>query len=125
MGYGVFIDGGSGNLVGTDGDGAADAAERNVISGSDFGVVLSSLHTPQSQNTVAGNYIGTDVSGTKALGNYAGVAVVGGSDDRIGTTGNGAHDADRRNVISGNYYGVELGAQTTVTFAISSVRVTG
>jgi hypothetical protein len=125
MGYGVFLDGGSGNLVGTDGDGTADAGERNVISGSDFGVMLSSLHTPQLQNTVAGDFIGTDASGTRALGNYAGVALVGGSNDEIGTTGSGAYDADRRNVISGNYYGVLLGAQTTVTFAISSVHVSG
>ena len=115
---GVEIDGGaSGNLIGTNGDGVNDAAERNIISGNLFaGVWISGAGT--NSNVVAGNYIGTDISGTSAVGNGS-TFVVGGDDDinggvliengasdnLIGTSGrHGSNDADDRNVISGNDY---------------------
>jgi hypothetical protein len=50
-------------------------------------------------NTVAGNYIGTDVTGTQALGNgYDGVLVHGGSGNTVGGTAQG-----ERNLISANH----------------------
>ena len=125
MGYAVFLDSTTNNLIGTDGDGVNDAGERNVIDGSDFGVAASNNHGPVSGNVVAGNFIGTNAAGTAGLGNYTGIGTQGDTNDRIGTTGSGAHDADRANVISGNYYGILLGAQTTVTAPVSSVQVTG
>jgi hypothetical protein len=76
MGAGVWIrDGGtlrdgivvSGNLVGTDGDGLDDAAERNLISGNWIGVLLDGLDV--WANTVAGNWIGLDATGLVARGN--------------------------------------------------------
>jgi len=96
------------NRIGTNGGGVADAAERNVISGnSSHGVLITGTGT--DLNVVAGNYIGTDASGTVALGNGfgveygAGVAVFSGAQsNRIGTDGNGVADAAERNVISGN-----------------------
>ena len=59
---GVWVRGGvQHNLVGTDGDGVADAAERNVISGNEqAGVLISGAGTDQS--TVAGNFIGEVVA---------------------------------------------------------------
>jgi titin len=54
---------------------------------------------------VEGNYIGTDVFGSLALGNYAGVTIDGGINNVIG--GTFPQDA---NVVSGNGYGVTLGA---------------
>ncbi len=66
---GVAIDGGaSDNLVGTNGDGVNDAAERNVLSGNLFaGVWINGQGT--DGNVVAGNFLGTDISGSVALDN--------------------------------------------------------
>jgi CSLREA domain-containing protein len=99
FGGGVFV-GGSNNTIGGTTSGA-----RNVISGNTantdgiFGVV-----TGGSTNTVEGNYIGTDVTGTAALANgglcfcgFGGGVFAGGSNNTIGGT-----TSDARNVISGN-----------------------
>ena len=91
------------NVVGTDGDGVADVAERNVISGNrNFGMGIGDPGT--DHNVVAGNYIGTDRTGMVALGNAGeGVVVYGGAaSNRVGTNGNGMADEAERNVISGN-----------------------
>ena len=58
-------------------------------------------------NVIEGNYIGTDVSGTLALGNYSGVFITNDSDNNIigGTT------PAARNLISGNMSsGIEFGS---------------
>jgi VCBS repeat-containing protein len=67
---GVTLFSGTGNVIGTNGDGVNDAAESNVISGNrGSGVaIVSSLQSTPSQNIVAGNYIGTDAAGD-AIGN--------------------------------------------------------
>ena len=68
-------------------------------------------------NVVAGNYIGTDVTGMADLGNrYDGVVVwQGAQGNRVGTNGDGVGDAEERNIISGNNrHGVDiLSAGTT------------
>ena len=51
------------NVIGTNGDGADDNAERNVISGNSKADVMFSTPTA-ARNVVAGNYIGTDRSGS-------------------------------------------------------------
>jgi hypothetical protein len=120
----------SGNLIGTDRSGTAAAGnisgivvhdgarnriggttpgERNVISGS-LGEGVS-LGRQASKNIVIGNFIGTDVSGTKAIPNgQQGVFVMDGpANNRIGGT-----DPGERNVISGNASnGVTLQGSTT------------
>jgi len=99
---GVEIDAGAtGNLVGTNGDGVNDVIERNLLSGNLFaGVWITGQGT--TSNAVAGNWIGTDISGSVALnngtqqvgdslGNYFGGSVAisaGASGNRIGTDGN-------------------------------------
>ena len=99
---GITLDGGaSDNMIGTNGDGVSDAAERNLLSGNLFaGVWITGQGT--DGNAVAGNFIGTDISGsvalnngtqpvTDSLGNTFGGGVVlaaGASDNRIGTDGN-------------------------------------
>src|SRR5262249_60418455 len=94
------------NLVGTDGDGANDAAERNVLGGASFaGIAIYNNGT--NNNVVAGNYVGTDVTGTVAIPDQWGVAigVVGGGSpafNRVGTNADGVADVEERNLISGN-----------------------
>src|SRR5262245_6606422 len=87
----VWVTGSSGNTVG-----GAAAGTRNIISGNDRGVWIDG--PAASNNVVAGNYIGTDASGTADLGNTGfGVAITGGSGNTVGGTYAGAG-----NVISGN-----------------------
>ncbi len=103
-GSGVFLQSQTqGVLIGTDGDGVADQAERNVISGNTWtGVNMRYSH----EITVAGNYIGTDASGTVSIGNGrdggSGVLVNESYDNVIGTNGDGQGDADEGNLVSGN-----------------------
>ncbi len=78
--------------------GGTSSSERNVVSGNgSSGVQLYSVAS--YSNTVIGNYIGTDYTGEKAVGNISvGVAVnSGASGNRIGGT-----LAGERNVVSGN-----------------------
>ncbi len=97
------IDGGAANnLIGTNGDGINDAAERNLISGNlTDGVAI----TGADSNLVTGNDIGTDVTTTHPLGN-ADIGVLisfGASDNWIGVNPDGGSAiADEGNVISGN-----------------------
>ncbi len=121
-GNGVYIwaDGSvvAGNLIGTDASGAVAlpnnglagvyvtaeagsntiggtaAGARNVISGNTgYGVVIHG----GSANVVAGNFIGTDISGMASLGNSTGVVVSGATNNTVGGATSGAG-----NVISGN-----------------------
>jgi hypothetical protein len=100
------------NLIGTDGDGVSDALEGNVISGHfDFGVMLQ--QTGALNNVVAGNKIGTDITGMLSIANgYGGSPragiVLGGYGNRIGTNSDGVSDDLERNLISGN-------AQTSIS----------
>ncbi|MFM8573168.1 MAG: beta strand repeat-containing protein, partial [Pirellula sp.] len=91
------------NVIGTDGDGQSDALERNIISGgTEWGIRMDS--TNATGNRIAGNYIGTDITGTVPIENeYAGIGITdGASSNLIGTNGDGASDQLERNVISGN-----------------------
>ncbi len=91
---GVYIAGGAhNNIIGGDSE-----EDRNVISGNlDNGVYITGTAT--LSNTVSGNYIGTDATGTASLGNGEnGVYARGGThDNTIGGSTTG-----ERNIISGN-----------------------
>jgi hypothetical protein len=88
---GVFI-GAPYNTVG-----GTQAGARNVISGNaKSGVYIYGAYAMRNQ--VMGNYVGTDASGTKNLGNNSiGVAIESATNNTVGGTQAGA-----RNVISGN-----------------------
>jgi hypothetical protein len=77
-------------------------AARNVISGNSIGIGLG----PREATTVAGNYIGTDSSGTRALPNSMGIQAEVGVKPLVLIGGN---DRSAANVISGNSYGIALG----------------
>ncbi len=101
-GNGIAIfDGAHHNVIG-----GTNASVRNVLSGNDFhGVFIGGSGT--SSNWVAGNFLGTDVTGTAAIPNGSeGVVVLDGAQGNfIGGT-----NAASRNVISGNMYsGVWIG----------------
>ena len=73
--YGVFIGGGSGNVIGGTTPGAG-----NVISGS--GVQGIAIYT--AGNVIQGNFIGTDITGTNAMANVIGIFVSSGAGNRVG-----------------------------------------
>lgn len=90
-GRGLRIEtGASGNIIG-----GTTAPYRNIISGSEYGVLFFGSTT--TGNAVVGNYIGTDVNGTSALSNRFGVGIFGAVRNTIGGTASGS-----RNIISGN-----------------------
>ncbi|MBK6326389.1 MAG: PKD domain-containing protein [Chloroflexi bacterium] len=94
------------NIVGTDGDGVSDELEGNLISGnSDWGILLQ--QTGALNNVIAGNKIGTDITGMASIPNGFGGApragiFLGGYGNRIGTNSDGVSDDLERNLISGN-----------------------
>ncbi len=96
-GQGVYIDSLNNTIGGT------TASARNVISGNTGnGVFLSGNATKGT--VIEGNYIGTDVTGTTAVANGAGVTLYYTTDNTIGGTVAGAG-----NLISGNSnVGIEL-----------------
>ncbi|MBI5471481.1 MAG: VCBS repeat-containing protein, partial [Ignavibacteriae bacterium] len=89
---------GSNNVVG-----GATAADGNLISGN-TGDAIFITQASGANNSVKGNLLGTDVTGTLDLGNGAdGIAISGGAANNI----IGGATAGERNIISGNNrYGV-------------------
>ena len=93
--------------------GGSAAGARNLISGNGNGGI--SFANTASGNIVEGNFIGTNVGGTAALGNgnFVGV-VVNGPGNRIGGPA-----AEQRNVISG--HGTRNGIQIAAATAVNNV----
>jgi len=88
--------------------GGPASADRNIISGNGTNGVSIDMNDPKatapgksapSFNQVQGNYIGTDVTGTKAIGNGANGVFINAS----------ASNQILGNVISGNAIGVQIG----------------
>ena len=111
---GIWIEGGSSaNRIGTDADGVADAAERNVISGN-VQENIAIFGTNSVGNRIMGNFIGLNAAGTAAIGtNSQSVAAIGiliqqAAHNVIGTDGDGQGDALEGNVIAGNTYNIQL-----------------
>lgn len=95
---GVEIIGGpSNNIVG-----GTNTIDRNIVSGNEhIGIRI----VDASYNTVIGNYVGLDRTGTFAMGNYDGVSIEGAATYNIV----GGNTLAERNVIAGNYaYGVPV-----------------
>ena len=92
---GVRIDNGAtANTIG-----GLTTAARDVISGNlDNGVLILA-----SSNVVEGDFIGTDSTGTRALGNHVEGVTIAGANNTVG-----GMSAAARDVISGNFDGVDL-----------------
>jgi titin len=103
--HGIFVSNIPNNTIG----GTSDS-ERNLLSGNgNHGISIQS--SSATGNVVQGNYIGTDVNGTSALGNsWSGINLQDAPSNTIGGTSPGA-----RNLISGNtWHGVRIyGATST------------
>ncbi len=107
-------DGASYNLVGTDGSNDPfNVNERNIISGNGYAGMNPNLggmgvhiFRNVTGNAVAGNYVGTDVTGTVGFpnhGDYGGVAAsTNATDIRVGTNGDGIADEVEGNLIAAN-----------------------
>jgi titin len=90
---GIGISTAAGNIIG-----GAAAGARNVISANN-GAGIFLIGATASRNLVAGNFIGTDISGTKAVGNiWEGIYLEQAGTNQIGGSSGGAG-----NLISGNY----------------------
>jgi parallel beta-helix repeat protein len=99
--YGVNVWQGAGNQIG-----GTAASHRNVISGNgNVGVSING--TGASNNTVSGNYIGTNAAGTAAVPNNNSGVFAGGSgtDNLIGGTATGAGNLISGNTLAGVYIG--------------------
>ena len=123
QGHGIEIDG-SGVIVGGTAPGAG-----NVISGNDRdGIVIianGSFDVPADDNLVEGNFIGTDATGTRPLGNAAnGVGVlgefIGAADNTIGGTTAGAGNIIAFNAGNGVSVGELPFDSTTIDDAVLS-----
>ncbi len=99
---GVYVWGGAAQTrIGSDGSGDAQDT-RNLISNNDVGVRIVDATTEHT--VVAGNYIGTDATGTTAWPNEDGVIIDAAINTRIGGT-----TTLERNLISGNLsHGIEF-----------------
>ncbi len=93
--HGVFLgNGATQTLIGNDGTGTAENT-RNVIAGNVTGIRITGGAT--AQTVIAGNYIGTDATGTLTQSNTNGIVIEYASNNRIG-----GPTALERNLISGN-----------------------
>ena len=117
---GVRIEDSEVNIIG-----GSQAGEGNVISGNDRAgiLVLSTSRRPSGGHVISGNFIGTDVTGTGALGNTSGIVL---AEDTQGNTIGGTTPQER-NVISGNREsGINiLGSHNTVSGNFIGTDVTG
>ena len=98
--FGIWVDGvtpGLGVLIGGDAE-----SDRNVIAGHAVAAVYLSNGTDEV--TVAGNFIGTDASGTVDLGDGIGIWIENSTGNTIGGS-----TAAEGNLISGNTVGLSIG----------------
>ena len=114
---GIFIGSGAqDNIIG-----GSNPGERNIISGNGAGIGINN----SQQNTIIGNYIGTDITGTEDLGNSGiGISISNGAQNNTiggsnpgegnlisGNNGGGVSISDSStvgNIIIGNYIGTDV-----------------
>jgi hypothetical protein len=95
--------------------GGNTSAARNVISGNvNSSVFADGIYVSGSSNTIQGNYIGTDITGTLNRGNWNSGVALAGSNNLVGGTG-----ANEGNLLAFNRYG------THVTGNVSGNRILG
>lgn len=105
-GWGVAIEGdASGMIIGVDGDGVDDRAERNVFGDCVYGVYVNT----NSLNWIAGNYFGFGSDGVTGIPGSHGVYMRQVSTDNlVGTNEDGVSDDFERNVIGNMSRGIRF-----------------
>jgi CSLREA domain-containing protein len=99
----IRLDGRQQNLVNGGSIGLSIESSNSVVRGLLFTHLTNALDLAgASNNTIEGNFIGTNAGGTQALGNGSSLEI------RAGSTNNtvGGTSPEARNIISGNAYGV-------------------
>jgi subtilisin-like proprotein convertase family protein len=100
--------------------GGSAPGARNVFSGSSATGVYLAAFGGGGGNSVVGNYIGTNVSGSAALGNFRGVELFEDGDqlnDNVisGNTDSGVYIPSVGHILSGNRIGVDTAAASRIS----------
>ncbi|WP_435009758.1 hypothetical protein P12x_001003 [Tundrisphaera lichenicola] len=89
--------------------GGSDASSRNLISGnSRYGVLIASVSNQPANNSIQGNYLGTDVTGTRDIGN----ALAGVFSDASGNSIGGGSVASGNIIAYNGGAGVQVGTSS-------------
>ena len=130
LGSGVVISGSSSNTIG-----GAVMGARNIVSGNGL---IGILITNGLGNLVAGNFVGTDVTGTNGLGNnLAGIQIFGANLNLVGgasanarnlISGNGGSGVEilagaSGNVLQGNFIGTDMTGRSALSNRVDGVHV--
>lgn len=125
--------------------GGSAPGQRNIVSGNGLAGIVLGFYA--NRNTVAGNYVGTDLTGTSRLPNQGyGIQVGGGANDNVIGGNNGSlggacsgacnlvsgnasvgiaveDDFTAYNVISGNYVGTDVSGMSAIPNRDSGVYI--
>lgn len=134
--YGVEIYSSSGNQIGGTSAGARNIISGNLADGIKIGYIGQGI---TSENSIQGNYIGTDVSGTIRLQNEgSGIVIAGAFNNVVGgatpgagnlISGNGQHgiflnaSATYDNVVQGNILGMNAGAAAALGNTADGIHI--
>jgi len=134
-GHGIAVSDSSGNRIGGTAAGARNVIAGNAGSPAYGSVQITQANAPAQNNLVLGNYIGTDITGSTALGginggifSYAINTTVGGSTAaaRNVISGNGAYGVTMAltgGVVQGNYIGTDATGTSAVKNGCCGVQV--
>ncbi|HRN70850.1 MAG TPA: fibronectin type III domain-containing protein, partial [Candidatus Woesebacteria bacterium] len=129
----LFIDGtSSSNTIGTNGDGSGDKGERNLfmhnaenVTSAHFGSKDGSIlfRGTQSNNVLAGNYMGVDKTGRSCIGTGYNLSSFGGgkTNHRYGTNYDGISDSEEANIIACNTV-ITTGSMSILSHASSYIQ---
>ncbi len=112
---GIVLQAGLGNGISNTLIGGTQASAKNVIGSLSIGIELSGALV--SNNSIQGNYIGTDKDGMSAIPNNEGIGIEAGAASNTV----GGPTAASKNVISGNVVGVHVSGSNGTTIASNFV----